>query len=76
MSLFYFQLIEAIFFLFGSVADNIEFEENVYLPTLINLVPRITFTNIKLISTALYMIGETFNCDCKSLYTCMYVQIQ
>ncbi|XP_064604586.1 importin-13-like [Liolophura sinensis] len=52
------QMIEAVFFLFGSVAESIDQCEEVYLPALLNMLPRIPFNNVKLISTALYMIGS------------------
>ncbi|XP_050405751.1 importin-13 [Patella vulgata] len=51
------QMIEAIFFLFGSVAESVALEEGQHLPSLLKLLPRIPFINNKLISTALYMIG-------------------
>ncbi|ESO93597.1 hypothetical protein LOTGIDRAFT_189780 [Lottia gigantea] len=51
------QVIEAIFFLFGSVAESVALEESQHLPNLFKMLPQIPFTNNKLISTALYMIG-------------------
>ncbi|KAK3611733.1 hypothetical protein CHS0354_037313 [Potamilus streckersoni] len=52
------QLMEAIFFLFSSVAEGIDIEENLFLPSLLDLLPRVPFNNIKFLSTALYMIGS------------------
>ncbi|KAK7101271.1 hypothetical protein V1264_024075 [Littorina saxatilis] len=52
------QTIEGIFFMFGSMAECVDLEESIYLPTLMNMVPSIHFTNITLLSTALYMIGS------------------
>ena len=49
---------EAIFFLFGSVAENVDLEENIYIPSLLELLPKVPFNNMKFISTALYMIGK------------------
>nr|KAG5705296.1 hypothetical protein BaRGS_010747 [Batillaria attramentaria] len=50
--------VEGIFFMFGSMAECVDLEETVYLPMLMNMVPSIHFTNITLLSTALYMIGS------------------
>ncbi|KAJ8305632.1 hypothetical protein KUTeg_016177 [Tegillarca granosa] len=64
------QVIEGIFFLFGSVAESVDLEENAYLPTLLSLLPKIPCSNVKFISTALYMIGsfgEWINCHPESL---------
>ncbi|XP_067677743.1 importin-13-like isoform X2 [Haliotis asinina] len=64
------QTLEAMFFLFGSVAESVDLEETVYLPMLLEMLPRVPFNNIKLISTALYMIGsfgEWMNCHPDSL---------
>jgi len=52
------QLLEAIFFLFGSVAESVDLDEGVYLPAVLDLLPKIPFSNIKFISTALSMLGE------------------
>ncbi|KAK7495094.1 hypothetical protein BaRGS_00013734 [Batillaria attramentaria] len=52
------QTVEGIFFMFGSMAECVDLEETVYLPMLMNMVPSIHFTNITLLSTALYMIGS------------------
>lgn len=52
------QLMEAIFFLFGSVAENVDLEESLYIPSLLELLPKIPFNNTQFISTALYMIGS------------------
>lgn len=52
------ELMEAVFFLFGSVAENVDLEENLYLPCVIELLPKLPFTNIKFISTALSMLGS------------------
>ncbi|XP_069126278.1 importin-13-like [Argopecten irradians] len=64
------QLVEGIFFLFGSVAENVDLEEESYLPAVLNILPKIPFNNIKFVSTALYMIGsfgEWINCHPGSL---------
>ncbi|KAL3867799.1 hypothetical protein ACJMK2_040646 [Sinanodonta woodiana] len=64
------QLMEAILFLFSSVAESIDLEENLYLPSLLDLLPRIPFNNIKFLSTALFMIGslgEWMSCHPESL---------
>ncbi|XP_052096308.1 importin-13-like isoform X1 [Mytilus californianus] len=52
------QLAEAIFFLFGSVAESVDLEENLYMPNVMNLIPKLPYDNIKFISTALYMVGS------------------
>ncbi|XP_064626443.1 importin-13-like isoform X2 [Lineus longissimus] len=51
------QNVEAAFYLLSSIADNVEFEENVSLPIIFSILPRIPFNNLTLISTALVMIG-------------------
>ncbi|WAR23427.1 IPO13-like protein [Mya arenaria] len=52
------ELMEAIFFLFGSVAESVDLEEALYLPAVLDLLPKIPFNNIKFISTALSMLGS------------------
>lgn len=52
------QTVEGIFFMFGSMAECVDLEETIYLPMLMNMVPSIQFSNITLLSTALYMIGS------------------
>ncbi|XP_048762818.2 importin-13-like [Ostrea edulis] len=59
------QLIEAIFFLFSSVAENVDLEEEVHIPSMLSVLPKLPFSNIKYISAALKMIGaysEWINC--------------
>ncbi|ESO93592.1 hypothetical protein LOTGIDRAFT_118981 [Lottia gigantea] len=51
------QVIEAIFFVFGSVAESVAPKESQHLPNLFKMLPQIPFTNDKLVSTALDMIG-------------------
>lgn len=52
------QMAEAIFFLFGTVAESVDLEENMFMPNVMNLIPKLPFDNIKFISTALYMVGS------------------
>ncbi|XP_062578604.1 importin-13-like [Saccostrea cucullata] len=64
------QLIEAIFFLFSSVAENVDLEEEVHIPSMLSVLPKLPFNNIKYISGALKMIGsfsEWINCHPESL---------
>lgn len=64
------ELMEAIFFLFSSVAESVDLEEGLYLPAVLELLPKIPFTNVKFISTTLYMLGsfgEWMNCHPESL---------
>lgn len=59
------QMAEGIFFLFGSVAESVDLEESMFMPNVLNLIPKLPFDNIKFISTALYMVGsfgEWLNC--------------
>ncbi|XP_078316554.1 importin-13-like [Crassostrea virginica] len=59
------QLIEAIFYLFSSVAENVDLEEEVHIPSMLSVLPKLPFNNIKYISAALKMIGsysEWINC--------------
>ena len=53
-----FQMAEGIFFLFGSVAESVDLEESMFMPNVLNLIPKLPFDNIKFISTALYMMGK------------------
>ncbi|XP_060584457.1 importin-13-like, partial [Ruditapes philippinarum] len=64
------ELMEAIFFLFNSVAESVDLEEGIYLPSVLELLPKLPFTNVKFISTVLYMLGsfgEWMNCHPQSL---------
>ena len=53
-----FQLVEGIFFLFSSVAECVDLDYNPYIPAVLNLLPKFSFTNVKFISSALSMIGR------------------
>ncbi|XP_053395746.1 importin-13-like [Mercenaria mercenaria] len=52
------ELMEAVFFLFNSVAESVDLEEGIYLPSVLELLPKLPFTNVKFISTVLYMLGS------------------
>ncbi|KAH3721182.1 importin-13-like [Dreissena polymorpha] len=52
------ELVEAIFFLFASVAESVDIEESIYIPTVLDLLQKIPYSNIKFISTALHMLGS------------------
>lgn len=52
------ELMEAIFFLFMSVAESVDLEESIYLPSVLELLPKLPLTNVKFISTALQMLGS------------------
>ena len=54
------QSVEGIFFMVGSMAECVDLEETLHLPVLMNMVPSVHFTNITLLSTALYMIGRYY----------------
>uniref|UniRef100_A0A8W8JWB7 Importin-13 n=1 Tax=Magallana gigas TaxID=29159 RepID=A0A8W8JWB7_MAGGI len=59
------QLIEAVFFLFTSVAENVDLEEEVHIPSMLSVLPKLPYNNVKYISAALKMIGsysEWINC--------------
>ncbi|XP_074641509.1 importin-13-like [Tubulanus polymorphus] len=48
---------ESAFFLLSSIAECVDYEENEYLPTIFKSLPVVPFNNLKLISTALQLIG-------------------
>ncbi|KAL8610594.1 hypothetical protein ACOMHN_006313 [Nucella lapillus] len=52
------QSVEGIFFMIGSMAECVDLEETLHLPMLMSMVPSFPFTNITLLSTALYMVGS------------------
>ncbi|KAK3089277.1 hypothetical protein FSP39_002274 [Pinctada imbricata] len=59
------QVVEGLFFLFGSIAECVDLEYNAYIPAMMNLLPKLPFNNVKFISSALYLIGsysEWINC--------------
>ncbi|KAL4235994.1 Importin-13 [Mactra antiquata] len=73
------ELLEAIFFLFSSVAESVDLDEGMCLPKVLELMPKIPFTNVKFISTALSMLGsfgEWMNCHPESLQCAIPLLLQ
>ena len=56
---FSFQEVEAILFAVTALAENVDSEEGVCLPSLFNMLSQIPCTHEKLVSQALYLIGRS-----------------
>ena len=51
------QEVEAVLYAVTAIAENVDLDENAYLPQLFRMLSAVPFTNYKLISQALYLIG-------------------